>query len=288
MPSSWSWPEPSCSSPTPPTRSDWQWSLQWWSLPLLWWGLPNKRLFVSVDAVVGIELLATTSNAGKHMATVLPNYVLAWHLQRLESFVTDITEVNPFSLLCFVPPHRSHPATTWFSSKPALDTCRSRCQQMTIPLHVFLKDDPRLEGDVADDKADSSVCLQINQISFLHFFLETAGSTTNMCLGRLFKKKKVLATVVALFWQTGKGGEWQIILCLRRHQLIHDVGSLCISPKGCWTSSWWQEPWSRSCRWRRQVAKGTEGNFTNMPSSTTRRSSTITYLLFPSISYSSS
>ena len=34
--------------------------------------------------------------------------------------------------------------------------------------------------------------------------------------------------------------------------------------------------------------KGTEGNLTNMPSSTTRLSSTIPYLLFPSISYSSS
>jgi hypothetical protein len=39
------------------------------------------------------------------MATVLPNSVLARHLQRLESFATDITEVNPISLLCFVRPH---------------------------------------------------------------------------------------------------------------------------------------------------------------------------------------
>ena len=52
------------------------------------------KLIVSVDAVVG-----------KHMATVLPNFVLARHLQRLESFVTDNTRVNPLSL-------RSHPATT--------------------------------------------------------------------------------------------------------------------------------------------------------------------------------
>jgi hypothetical protein len=34
--------------------------------------------------------------------------------------------------------------------------------------------------------------------------------------------------VVALFWQTGKGGEWQVIWCLRRPKIIHDVGSLCI------------------------------------------------------------
>ena len=35
--------------------------------------------------------------------------------------------------------------------------------------------------------------------------------------------------MVALFWQTGKGGKWQVIWCLRRPQKIHDVGSLCIS-----------------------------------------------------------
>ena len=66
--------------------------------------LTTHKLIVSVDAVVGVELLATTL-AGKNMATVLPNFVLARHLQRLESFVTDIIGVNPLSLLCFVPPH---------------------------------------------------------------------------------------------------------------------------------------------------------------------------------------
>ena len=47
---------------------------------------------------------------------------------------------------------------------------------MSTPLHVLLKADPRLEGDVADDKADPSVCLQLNQISVLQYFLEMAGS----------------------------------------------------------------------------------------------------------------
>ena len=64
--------------------------------------LGTHKLIVPVDADVGVEFLATTL-AGKHMAPVLPNIVLARHLQRLESFVTDITEVNP--LLCFVHPH---------------------------------------------------------------------------------------------------------------------------------------------------------------------------------------
>ena len=66
--------------------------------------LATHQLFVSVDAVVEVKLLATTL-AGKHMATALPNFVPARHLQRLESYVTDITGVNPPSLLCFVPPH---------------------------------------------------------------------------------------------------------------------------------------------------------------------------------------
>ena len=70
--------------------------------------LATKKLLLSVDAVVGLELLAKTL-ADKHMATVLPNCVLAKHLQRLESFVTDITGVNPLSLvLC---PHTLIPSS---------------------------------------------------------------------------------------------------------------------------------------------------------------------------------
>ena len=53
--------------------------------------------------------------------------------------------------------------------KPTLDTCRSRCQHMSIPLHALLKADPCIEGDVADDKADSSVGLQLNQIAVLQY-----------------------------------------------------------------------------------------------------------------------
>ena len=64
--------------------------------------LATHNLLVSVDVdFVGLELLATTL-ADKHMATVLPNFVLVRRWQRLESIVTDITGVNPLSLLCFV------------------------------------------------------------------------------------------------------------------------------------------------------------------------------------------
>ena len=42
--------------------------------------LATHKRIVSVDAVVGVEFLATTF-AGKHIATVLPSFVLATHLQ---------------------------------------------------------------------------------------------------------------------------------------------------------------------------------------------------------------
>ena len=66
--------------------------------------LPTPKLFVSLYDVVGLELLATTL-ADKHMATVLLKFVLVRRWQRLESLVTDITGVNPVSLVCFVPRH---------------------------------------------------------------------------------------------------------------------------------------------------------------------------------------
>ena len=105
--------------------------------------LTTHKLIVSVDAVVGVELLATTL-AGKNMATVLPNFVLARHLQRLESFVTDITGVNPLSLSIVLCPPILIPSS----------------YNMISLTSLLLKADPRLEGDVADDKADPSVCLQ--------------------------------------------------------------------------------------------------------------------------------
>ena len=58
--------------------------------------LARTVLFLS-SSHVQIELLATTFT-GKHIATVLLNIVLDRQLQRLESFVTDITGMNPLSL----------------------------------------------------------------------------------------------------------------------------------------------------------------------------------------------
>ena len=42
--------------------------------------LATHKIIVSVDSVVGVELLATTL-AGQHIANVLPNFVLAKNLQ---------------------------------------------------------------------------------------------------------------------------------------------------------------------------------------------------------------
>ena len=78
--------------------------------------LATHKLIVSVDALVGVKLFDTTL-AGKHMATVLPNFVLARRLQKLESFVTDITGMNPLSLFCFVSPTGIHQAKKLFPSQ---------------------------------------------------------------------------------------------------------------------------------------------------------------------------
>ena len=99
------------------------------SLPVV--RLEMKYLPGSVDAVVGIELVATTF-ADKNRATLLPNYVLVRHLQRIESLFTYITRVNP--------------------------------------LHMLLKADPSLEGNVGDDTDDPSLFHRLGQLSVLQYF----------------------------------------------------------------------------------------------------------------------
>ena len=100
---------------------------------------------------------------------------------------------------------------------------------MSTPLHGLPKAGACLEGDVANDKADPLVWLQLHQLSVLQYFLETAGSIYHQHVLRQAVFLEVLATVVALFWQTGKGGKWQVGWCLRRPQIIQVVGSVCIS-----------------------------------------------------------
>ena len=111
---------------------------------------------------------------------------------------------------------------------------------MSTPIHVPLKADPCLENDVANDKADPLVCLQLNQLSALEYFFRNGwpyGPPT--CVERAcYFFKEVLATVVALFWQTGKGGEWQVIWYLRRPQKFM-ISGLCVFLQcSCLISSW--------------------------------------------------
>ena len=155
------------------------------TLPVL--RLTTHKPILSVDAVVGVELLATTL-AGKDMATVLPNFVLARHLHRLESFVTDITWVNPLSLSCVLSPYtdpiqQQHD----FPHKPALKTCRFRCQHMSTPLHVLLKADPCLEGEVEVTKPILWCAYNLTGYLSCSIFQKwLAPWTNNMCLDRLF------------------------------------------------------------------------------------------------------
>ena len=72
------------------------------TLPLL--RLATHKLIVSFDAVVGVELLATTLT-GKHIATVLPNFVLARHLQRLKKLCDRHYRVEPSLSLVLCSPH---------------------------------------------------------------------------------------------------------------------------------------------------------------------------------------
>ena len=107
--------------------------------------LATHKLLVSLYAVVGVELLAKTL-AAKHMVTVLPNFVFC-----------------PPTLI----PYSNNMN---FSHEPALNTCWSRCQQMSICLHVLFKADPGLEGDVAQGEADPSACLQLGQVTVFKYF----------------------------------------------------------------------------------------------------------------------
>ena len=119
--------------------------------------LATKKLPVSVDAVVGLELLATTL-ADKHMATVLPNCVLVSRLQKLESLVTYISEVNPLFCVYFLLNTEPIQQQQTFPHKPIIDIFRSRCQQLSTPLHVLPTAYPSLEDNIVDDTVDPSVC----------------------------------------------------------------------------------------------------------------------------------
>ena len=89
---------------------------------------------------------------------------------------------------------------------------------------VLLEAVPRLEGNVVDGKAHPAASYQFGQVFFMQYFGGKAGTMDHQHVIRqagLFGK--VLATAVVLCWQAGHGGEWQVIWCLRRHQMRHNV-----------------------------------------------------------------
>jgi hypothetical protein len=77
---------------------------------------------------------------------------------------------------------------------------------MSTHIHMLCKDDPCLENDVADDKADPSVCLQLNQISVLQYFLDTAGFMDHQHVLRqaVFFLKKFLPQWLHCFGKQGR------------------------------------------------------------------------------------
>ena len=150
--------------------------------------LPTHKLLCLLMLLLVLNFFPQSLQT-KHIATLLLNVVLFRCWQRLESLVTDIPGVKPLSLLCFVPQHSSHPATTWDHSQNRPQHLQVKVQ-MSTSLHVLLKDDPCLKGDAADGKSDTSAAYKLGQISVLQGRL--TQWTTNMCLTRLVFLNKFL------------------------------------------------------------------------------------------------
>ena len=131
------------------------------------------------------------------MSNVLPHCLLVRCSQRVESLVLG---VNPFFLMSLSYHTDVIQQLHEFPHKPPF---RSRCQQMSTTLHVILKDDPSLEGNVADEQANPSACQQLGEVSCSVFKKRLAPWTTNMYLERLDFLEKFLPQ---MFYCSGKQG----------------------------------------------------------------------------------
>ena len=101
------------------------------------------------------------------MATVLQNCVLVRRFKALSQVLQGWT----LSFSCALSPHTIPIKQQYeFPHEPSLDIFRSRCLQMNTPLHVLLKADFNLEGNVANDKAELYACHQLCQVSVLQYF----------------------------------------------------------------------------------------------------------------------
>ena len=85
-----------------------------------------------------------------------------------------------------------------------MKTCRFGCQHISTLFHVLLKADPGLEGDVADGKADSSVCHQLGQVSVLQEEPPNSWWYVFECLSIVV----VYFLLVDKAGATGKGDKW--------------------------------------------------------------------------------
>ena len=92
---------------------------------------------------------------------------------------------------------------------------------MSTPLHVFLKADPSIEGDVANDKADPSGCL----LFCSSFGGRIAPWTTNMCFDKLdFLEKLCHICYTVLANRVG----WRMVGDLVPWELLDYILGLCV------------------------------------------------------------
>ena len=145
-------------------------------------------------------------------------------------------------------------------------------------LHALLDPKPCLEGDLPRDTANPPVCHQPGHVSVLQWFWGTSGSKDQQhVFGHAGLLCEFFFTVVALDQKAGQGSTVADDLvpprispvrhdkkCTERYRIKCFLLEIVFVKYGefYWvlfvlTSSWWEEPFSRSCRWKRQEGRNT-------------------------------
>ena len=144
-----------------------------WQELFLWRGLPHTSLLCLLMLLLGLNFLEQPLQAN--------TWPLCCQTLCRLGICKDLKDFHrhfkgePSLSLMLCPPTLIPSSNNMISFTNLPSTCRSRCQKMSTPLHVLLKSDLRLEGDVAGDKADPSVCVKLHQISLLQYFCRTQG-----------------------------------------------------------------------------------------------------------------
>ena len=108
--------------------------------------------------------------------------------------------------------------------------------------------------------------------------------TPNMCLERPDFLEKFLPQWLHCSSKQGRGGKYQVIWCLMRHQIIHDVGALCVSTTWLFKFFLVDRTLKQKLQGKETVTRGTKGEFYHhalLHHQLSRISSS--YLVFPSI-----